>query len=124
MNPSTSHRFSPKRLAAAVSAGALLAGAGVAVDASSVGASDDANVVDIVLSVSGSDGFDRNQRDYDMLREALVATGLAGAVAASDDITVFAPNDRAFIRLAQDLGYDGRDEAGALGFLVAATGFV
>jgi uncharacterized surface protein with fasciclin (FAS1) repeats len=33
---------------------------------------------------------------------------------------VFAPNDRAFIRLARDLGYHGRDEAGTWEFLVEA----
>jgi|GEM_PF-559605 len=85
---------------------------------------DAAGIVDIVLDVSGAEGFDDDPLDYDLLREALVATGLAQAVADADDITVFAPNDRAFVRLARDLGFEGRDEQGAFAFLAAATGFV
>ena len=81
-------------------------------------------IVDIVLDVSGDEGFDRKGRDYDILREALIATDLAGAVATTPDITVFAPKDRAFVRLARDLGYHGRDEAGAFGFIAEATGYV
>ena len=33
-------------------------------------------------------------------------------------MTLFAPNDRAFIRLANDLGYEGSDEAGAFDAIV------
>ncbi|MFN3215755.1 MAG: fasciclin domain-containing protein [Acidimicrobiales bacterium] len=79
--------------------------------------------VDLVLEASGSSGFDRNPRDYDMLRDALVATGLVDAVAAADDVTVFAPTDGAFKRLARDLGWEGRGERSAFNFLVEATGF-
>lgn len=82
------------------------------------------NIVDVVIGISGPSGTDINLNDYDLLREALVATDLAGAVASTNDITVFAPNDRAFLRLANDLGYQGYDEAGALSFLITATGFV
>ena len=82
------------------------------------------NIVEVVIDVSGSEGFDRNAKDYDILREALIATGLADAVATTDDITVFAPTDRAFRRLARDLGYEGRDEAGIFAFLAEATGYV
>ncbi|HSM65967.1 MAG TPA: fasciclin domain-containing protein [Ilumatobacteraceae bacterium] len=81
-------------------------------------------IVDIVVEVSGPSGFDTNGADYDLLREALVATELAGVVASLTDITVFAPTDAAFVRLAQDLGYDGSDEAAAFGFLAGFTGFV
>ncbi len=79
--------------------------------------------VDVVIEVSGASGFDRNGSDYDMLREALVATGLADAVAAASDVTIFAPNDNAFKRLARDLGWAGLGEESAFGFLAAATGF-
>ncbi|MEM7287770.1 MAG: fasciclin domain-containing protein [Actinomycetota bacterium] len=81
------------------------------------------NIVEIVIDVSGDAGFDKRGRDYDILREALIATDLAGAVATTQDITVFAPKDRAFIRLARDLGYHGHDEAGAFAFIAEATGF-
>ncbi len=82
------------------------------------------SIVDIVLDVSGTEGFDKNRRDYDILREALVATGLVNAVVEAQDITVFAPNDRAFIRLARDLGFKGKNEAKVFAFLAEATGFV
>ncbi|MEM8745926.1 MAG: fasciclin domain-containing protein [Actinomycetota bacterium] len=100
----------------------------VATGAASVAAQSDSsesssNIVDVVLDVSGAEGFDHRGRDYDLLREALLATGLADAVATTPDITVFAPNDRAFIRLARDLGFHGHDEAGAFAFLADATGF-
>lgn len=76
-----------------------------------------ANVVETVIAVSGAEGTDRNPYDYDLLRTALVATDLAGTVAAADDVTVFAPNDRAFFRTARTLGYEGRyDEDAVLGF--------
>lgn len=80
----------------------------------------DLDVVDVVLAVSGDSGFDGRSRDFDILREALIATDLVGAVQASDDITVFAPNDRAFRRLASALGWDGSGgEEGAFGFIAA-----
>jgi uncharacterized surface protein with fasciclin (FAS1) repeats len=84
---------------------------------------DDPNIVEVVLDVSGDAGFDHRSDDYDLLREALVAAGLVDAVANTDGITVFAPNDRAFIRLARDLGFDGWGEAAAFAFLAEATGF-
>ena len=79
--------------------------------------------VDVVIDVSGASGFDRNADDYDMLREALVATGLVDAVSAATDVTIFAPTDGAFKRLARDLGWAGKGEESAFGFLAAATGF-
>jgi uncharacterized surface protein with fasciclin (FAS1) repeats len=82
------------------------------------------NIVDIVLAASGTEGLDDNAADYDLLREALVATGLADAVATTPDITVFAPRDAAFVQLARELGFAGNDEAGALQTIIGATGFV
>jgi len=46
---------------------------------------------------------DANWYDTDILREAVVALGLADAVAGLDGATVFAPNDRAFRDLVADL---------------------
>ncbi len=82
------------------------------------------NVAEIVVATSGSSGFDTDAYDYDLLREALAATGLTEAVATTPDITVFAPRDQAFARLAADLGYRGTDEAGIFAFLAKATGYV
>lgn len=81
------------------------------------------DVVDIVLKVSGTSGFDRNPHDYDILRQALVKTGLVDALKDANNITVWAPNDRAFKRLARDLGWKGRrGERGAFRFLKRAAG--
>ncbi len=74
-------------------------------------------ITDIVAS--SGDGFDHNGRDYDILLTAVVTADLAGALAdESASLTVFAPNDAAFIRTARDLGFKGRDEEGAWLFLV------
>ena len=76
-------------------------------------------ITDIVASSGGK--FDKNKFDYDILLNAVLAADLADALANPDaSLTVFAPNDLAFIRLARDLGYKGYDEAGAWHFLVAA----
>jgi uncharacterized surface protein with fasciclin (FAS1) repeats len=73
-----------------------------------------------LLARSGT-GFDNRPNDFDMLNAALDAAGLTGALDAPDaDLTLFAPTDAAFIRLAQSLGYAGSDEAGAFGAIVDA----
>lgn len=59
---------------------------------------------------------DRNPWDYDILVQAVLATGLAGALSdTSTKYTVFAPNDRAFLRLVTALtGTAPASEAAAL----------
>jgi uncharacterized surface protein with fasciclin (FAS1) repeats len=75
-------------------------------------------ITDIVVSSGGE--FDRNSFDYDILLTAVLAADLGGALADPDAaLTVFAPNDLGFIRLARDLGYNGFDEAGAWNAIVA-----
>lgn len=71
---------------------------------------------------SGNPGtFDSDNQDFDILREAVIAAGLADALNDPNvELTVFAPNDAAFITLAQTLGFDGSDEAGALSHIVNA----
>jgi serralysin len=74
-------------------------------------------ITDIVSQSGGS--FDSNGNDYDLLLTAVVTAGLAGALAdPAADLTVFAPNDTAFVRLARDLGYGGWSEGEAWNFLV------
>jgi serralysin len=76
-------------------------------------------ITDIVVASGGE--FDRNPFDYDILLNAVVTAGLAETLATPGlDVTVWAPNDAAFIRTARDLGFTGRDEAGAWAFLVEA----
>lgn len=81
-------------------------------------------IADLVVLASGgatAGQFDNDDRDYDMLLTALTAADLVNAVADPQaNLTVFAPNDAAFIRLANDLGYVGNDESDAWDFLVTA----
>mgnify|MGYP001352938077 CR=1 FL=1 len=77
----------------------------------------------VVASSGGADAgtFDQNGNDYDLLLTALNTAGLTAAVADPDaDLTVFAPRDSAFVKLARDLGFQGNDEQGAWTFLVGA----
>jgi len=78
-------------------------------------------IADTAIAVSSLDGFDGNNGDFDMLIQALIAADLVGAVAdPAADLTVFAPTDQAFVRLARDLGYAerGYNEAGAFAYIV------
>ena len=73
-----------------------------------------------IVAKSGGE-FDSNNQDFDILFQALEAAGLTDAVAdPASDLTVFAPTDAAFIKLAQDLGYQGNDETGAYNAIVGA----
>lgn len=63
----------------------------------------------IVSTVVGSE-------DFDILEAAVLYTGLAGAL---DGVTVFAPTDKAFVKLAEDLGATDLSESGVIEFLVA-----
>jgi uncharacterized surface protein with fasciclin (FAS1) repeats len=79
-------------------------------------------IADFVLDRSG-EGFDSNSRDYDILITAVVTADLVGPLADPDaDLTLWAPNDGAFGKLADDLGYEGdrSDEEAVWLFLVDA----
>lgn len=56
-------------------------------------------IVDKVVAISGGSGFDDNAGDFDILREAVVATNLAGLLDGKRQLTVFAPPDQAFLDL-------------------------
>lgn len=72
--------------------------------------------------VAASGGvFDGDKSDFDLLVNAVQAAGLVGALDDPEaDLTVFAPNDAAFIGLAQTLGFDGEDEGAAFAYIVEA----
>ena len=72
--------------------------------------------------VAASGGvFDTDNTDFDILLNAVQAAGLAGALDDPDaDLTVFAPNDAAFVGLAQTLGFSGTDEGEAFAYIVDA----
>jgi uncharacterized surface protein with fasciclin (FAS1) repeats len=66
--------------------------------------------------------FDDDATDFDLLLNALQATGLD--VAADDEdgeLTVFLPNDGAFVSLAQGIGYEGEDEGEAFQAILDAS---
>ena len=71
--------------------------------------------------VAASGAFDTNSADFDLLLKAVQATGLAGALTnPAADLTVFAPNDAAFVKLATTLGFKGTGEAAGFDYLVEA----
>ena len=83
-------------------------------------ASANGTITDIVAKSGGE--FDNDRRDYDILLNAVVTADLADVLADPDaSFTVFAPKDSAFVRLAKDLGYQGKyNEEAVWNFLVGA----
>jgi serralysin len=72
------------------------------------------------LIARSGEGFDARTRDFDILLAAVRSAGLEAALDdASADVTLYAPNDAAFVRFANDLGYEGSDEGGAWNFILA-----
>ncbi|MEX0367091.1 MAG: fasciclin domain-containing protein [Ruegeria sp.] len=73
-----------------------------------------------IVAASGGT-FDADGTDFDILLNAVQAAGLAGALDDPDaDLTVFAPNDAAFVGLATTLGFAGTDEGEAFAYIVDA----
>ena len=60
---------------------------------------DDGTIVDKVVEISGASGFDDIPGDFDILRDAVVATGLDAKLSKNGQLTVFAPTDQAFLDL-------------------------
>jgi uncharacterized surface protein with fasciclin (FAS1) repeats len=56
-------------------------------------------IVETVIDLSGPSGFDGNHGDFDILRDAVVATGLDAKLDGKRQLTVFAPSDQAFLDL-------------------------
>ncbi len=79
-------------------------------------------IADVVAQTS--DGFDSNSSDFDILFAALEAAELTGALADPEaELTVFAPDDGAFLSLAEALGQDASSEEAAFnGIVDAITG--
>lgn len=74
-------------------------GAIVAPTASAKKAAPEPNILSTVVAISGASGFDSNSGDFDILRDAVIATGLAPTLAGKGQYTVFAPTDGAFLAL-------------------------
>jgi uncharacterized surface protein with fasciclin (FAS1) repeats len=103
-----------KYLAAAAAAVTLIAAAPAA--ASAQAAKPRTTIADAVVALSGPSGFDSNGGDFDILREAVRATGLDSALAGRRQLTVFAPTDQAFLDLTgADSEADAFSAVAALG---------
>ncbi|KQX05361.1 MULTISPECIES: fasciclin domain-containing protein [unclassified Leifsonia] len=108
--------------AAFVTAGALVLTAVAPANAGTATTSPSGSIVDVAVAASGGGTPDSNPADYDILIQALTATGLVPVLAdTSTKFTVFAPNDRAFARLVKDLtGTAPASEAAALTTITGA----
>lgn len=106
--------------AAALVAGSLILGASPA--SATYGTKPAGTIVDVAVAASGGGTPDKNPWDYDLLVQAVLATGLAGALSdTTKTYTVFAPNDRAFLQLVTDLtGKRPASEAEALTTITTA----
>jgi len=82
------------------------------------------SIVDVAVEASGGGTPDHNPYDYDLLVQAVTATGLAPVLGdPNQTFTVFAPNDRAFEHLVADLtGSQPAGEQAALDTAVSALG--
>lgn len=82
------------------------------------------SIVDTAIALSGgaeAGVFDDNAADFDILINALIATGAVGLFDGTD-YTVFAPTDQAFLDLASVLGTVTDDEEVAFNAIVGAVG--
>lgn len=81
------------------------------------------SIVDVAVAASGGGTPDSNPYDYDILVQALTATGLVPVLAdTSRQFTVFAPDDRAFMQTVADItGTAPASEADALTAITTAA---
>lgn len=67
--------------------------------------------------------FDKNLDNFDILTKLAVFAGLAETLTTKKRYTLFAPNDRAFVRLARAITpFSGNDEEKAFNALFSAVG--
>lgn len=84
-----------------------------------VAGNDAPTIFDFLTDNGGA--FDADRGDFDILLQAVRSAELTTALDdAGADLTVFAPTDAAFVRLARDLGYENRGESGAFDYIVDA----
>lgn len=110
-----------KWFAAPMLVGALLAAAAAPAGAWGYRSSESKTIAQVLIAKSTTNGFDNNSRDYDILIKAAQTADLVGALDnPSASLTLFAPDDAAFLRTAKSVGYTGASEEGAWRFLVGA----
>ena len=91
-----------KSIAALAAVGLLTAAGPAAADRPGWAFKNDATIVDAAVGISGGlFAFDDNPADFDILVTAVVATGYIGDPLGTDDFTVFAPVDGAFVGLVE-----------------------
>jgi uncharacterized surface protein with fasciclin (FAS1) repeats len=92
-----------KYLARTVAAAAVALGV-MAAPAAAEGGTRGGNVVETLVARSGGGALDTNPHDYDILVQAVLATGLDDVLSdGGSRFTVFAPNDAAFIATVREL---------------------
>jgi uncharacterized surface protein with fasciclin (FAS1) repeats len=78
---------------------ATFAATALAASASTASAASGPTIVDVAVDASGGGSFDSDHGDFDILVQAVVATGLDGFLSGKGQHTVFAPTDQAFLDL-------------------------
>ena len=99
-----------RRIATTFAATAAAAGMAISVAAPATALSkDETNSFLSQLTASYSPTGDNNPYDFDIVTRAAMDTGATATLAKLDAFTLFAPNDRAFEVLANDLGLLGKN---------------
>jgi uncharacterized surface protein with fasciclin (FAS1) repeats len=97
-------RLSRKIVGVVAGASLVLGSALVAAPSASAGSTTGGQkIIDALLPGYQANG-DGNPYDFDIVTTAVIATGLAPVLGSLDNVTVFAPNDRAFEVLAVKTG--------------------
>ncbi|MGV3759656.1 MAG: fasciclin domain-containing protein [Actinomycetota bacterium] len=91
-----------QKLIATLAAGAAAVGVVATATTATAEPPERTTIVDTVLAVSGGSGYD-DVNDFDILREAVVATESVNLLDGRRQLTVFAPTDDAFVALANAL---------------------
>lgn len=98
--------------------------AAIAIPASAKSSKLDSTIVETAVALSGGGAFDSNPGDFDILVQAVLATGVNNSILnGDDDYTVFAPTDQAFLNLASALaGRSITSESEAFSVIAGAVG--
>jgi uncharacterized surface protein with fasciclin (FAS1) repeats len=98
--------------------------AAIAIPASAKTNKLDTTIVETAVALSGGGAFDSNPGDFDILVQAVLATGVNQSILnGNDNYTVFAPTDQAFLNLASVLaGRSITSESEAFSVIAGAVG--
>lgn len=101
----------------------LVAGPAAAGPPGFAGPDNGLTIVETAIAVSGDTTFDDDPGDFDILVNAVVATGATAVLNGEDEYTVFAPTDQAFLDVVSAIaGETVTDEQVAFDALVATLG--